>query len=162
MLKLKLDWCDINELIYSVIQKLDLTTKKNNLKFKDNDQLPLIKLDSGLMEYVFYNILNNAILYTPEYSTITIDVSYNDGTLIIVIFDDGNGFPESEIPFLFEKFYRLPNTKTGGSGLGLSISKGYIEAHNGTIIAENNIPTGARFTINIPVESSFINNLKNE
>jgi len=46
--------------------------------------------------------------------------------------------------------------------LGLSISKGYIEAHNGTIIAENNIPTGAKFTMDIPVESSFINNLKNE
>lgn len=162
MLKLKLDWCDINELIYSVIQKLDLTAKKNNLKFKDNDQLPLVKLDSGLMEHVFYNILNNAILYTPEYSTISIEVSYDNDMLRIVISDDGNGFPASEIPFLFEKFYRLPHTKTGGSGLGLSISKGYIEAHNGTIVAENNIPTGAKFTMNIPVESSFINNLKNE
>ena len=53
------------------------------------------------------------------------------------------------------------NSRTGGTGLGLSIVKGFVEAHEGTVILEN-VPHGARFTIDIPAEVSFINNLKNE
>jgi two-component system sensor histidine kinase KdpD len=55
----------------------------------------------------------------------------------------------------------LNNSKTGGTGLGLSIVKGFVEAHNGTVVLEN-VPHGARFTIEIPAETSYINNLKNE
>ena len=76
--------------------------------------------------------------------------------------DNGKGFPENEIQFVFDKFYRLPNSKTGGSGLGLSIVKGFVEAHNGTIILQNNMNSGACFTITIPTETSYLNNLKNE
>jgi two-component system sensor histidine kinase KdpD len=63
---------------------------------------------------------------------------------------------------VFDKFYRSPNTKAGGTGLGLSIVKGFVEAHNGTIALKNNLPNGAIFTIQIPAETSYINNLKNE
>jgi two-component system sensor histidine kinase KdpD len=76
--------------------------------------------------------------------------------------DSGNGFPENEIDKVFDKFYRLKNSNTGGTGLGLSIVKGFVEAQNGTIKLENLEEGGARFTIEIPAETSYLNNLKNE
>ena len=81
--------------------------------------------------------------------------------LIVIIEDRGPGFPPTEIEKVFNKFYRLENTKPGGTGLGLSIVKGFTEAHNGTVKLEN-VPHGARFTIEIPAETSYINNMNNE
>ncbi|MGE0568816.1 MAG: ATP-binding protein [Bacteroidia bacterium] len=162
MLKLNLDWCDLNELIFSVVQKLSPTNNsKHKIIFKANEHLPFFKLDTGLMEQVFYNIICNAIQYTPENSIIVIDASHQFDNCVISISDNGNGFPKIEMQYVFDKFYRLPQSVTGGSGLGLSIAKGFIEAHNGKIKLENNKEGGAKFTIKIPAESSFINNLKN-
>lgn len=162
MLKLNSDWCDLNELVFSVVQKLSVTDSKHKIIFNPNEHLPLLKLDLGLMEQVFYNIIYNAIQYTPENSIIEISVSHESDNCVVIITDNGNGFPENEIQFVFDKFYRLPHTKTGGSGLGLGIAKGFIEAHAGKIKLENNKEGGAKFTITIPAETSFINNLKNE
>ena len=161
ILKPNLDWCDTNELINSVIQK-NLFSHNHTILFEPNDHLPLFKLDRGLMEQVLQNLLHNAINYTPEKAIITIEATQSSNLCIISISDNGNGIPESEIKYLFDKFYRLPQTKTGGSGLGLSIVKGFIEAHKGTVKVENNGNGGATFTIEIPSEASYINNLKNE
>lgn len=162
ILQLKLDWCDINELILSLIQKFEDVEDNHKLKFTPNDHVPLLKLDAGLMEQVLQNIVHNAIQYTAAGSTIEISVAYNEGCLMMQIADNGNGFPEEEKQLVFEKFYRLQNSKAGGSGLGLSIVKGYVEAHNGTVSLENIAQGGARFKINIPAEASFINHLKHE
>lgn len=162
MLKLNLDWCDVNELIFSVVQKLSATDSKHKIIFNPNENLPLFKLDAGLMEQVFQNIIFNAIQYTPENSVIEISAKHEAENCIVTISDNGKGFPESEIQFAFDKFYRLPHTKPGGSGLGLSIAKGFTEAHNGQLILESNNEAGAKFTISIPAETSFITSLKNE
>jgi two-component system sensor histidine kinase KdpD len=161
MLKLNVDWCDINELIHAVIQKIP-TSNTHQILFETNESLPLFKLDAGLIEQVIHNIIHNAIQYTPEHTSIEINASYQSDKCVITISDNGKGFPENEIKHAFEKFYRLPHTKTGGSGLGLSISKGFIDAHKGTITLENNKNGGATFTIELPAEASFLNNLKNE
>ena len=162
MLKLNLDWCDLNELMYSVIQKITLQTKTHVIQFPENENLPLAKIDAGLVRQSIYNILYNAVQYTPKGSVIKIAIVFKDEKGIISICDNGKGFPEDEIPFLFDKFYRLPHTQSGGTGLGLSITKGFVEAHGGTIKAENAPLGGAVFTISIPMETTFINNLKNE
>ena len=106
--------------------------------------------------------MTNAILYTPKNTIINIDASHQSDHCVFSVSDNGKGFPENEIQFAFDKFYRLPNTKTGGSGLGLSIVKGFVEAHNGTIKLYNNSNSGANFTITIPTETSYLNYLKNE
>lgn len=162
MLKLKLDWCDINELIYTVLTKMTTSLNEHTINFVPNDKLPLFKLDAGLIEEVIQNLVNNAIVYTPKDTIIIIKTSCESDDCVFCVSDNGNGFPEEEIQFVFDKFYRLPNTKTGGSGLGLSIVKGFIEAHNGTITLEKKSNSGANFTITIPTETSYINNLKNE
>ena len=76
--------------------------------------------------------------------------------------DGGQGIPESEISHIFEKFYRLPNSGTGGSGLGLSIAKGFVEAHGGTITVANQPQGGALFRIVLPAEFSNLHLKANE
>ena len=159
---MKLDWCDIDELIYSVVQKLPPVYRDHKIDVHKEENLPLFKLDTELMKQVLQNILLNAVQYTPLDSQITIDVSIKENNCVIIISDNGKGFPESEIQFVFDKFYRLPNSKAGGTGLGLSIAKGFTEAHKGNLKVENIAAGGAKFTISIPAETSYINNLKNE
>lgn len=161
MLKLNSDWCDTNELINSVIHKL-ASPYKQTIIFEPDETLPLFKYDRGLIEQVLQNLLHNAINHTTENSVITIVAKNQSGHCHISVSDNGNGIPETELPNLFDKFYRLPKTKAGGSGLGLSIVKGFIEAHNGTIKVENNVTGGVTFIIDIPAEASYLNNLKNE
>lgn len=161
ILTLKKDWCDINELIFQTLQKCIASDTKTIL-FEPNEALPLYKLDIGLMEQVLINLLNNAILYTPVHAIINIEALSENEMLVLKIKDNGNGFPEALMAFAFDKFYRLPNTNISGSGLGLSIVKGFVEAHNGTITLENNLEGGATFIIQILTETSYIKNLNNE
>jgi two-component system sensor histidine kinase KdpD len=177
----KKDWTDINELVYDVAKRLEQELKHHQLVIDIAEKLPFYRIDYGLMEQVLYNLLYNATIYTPEFSEIFIRVrnqaekiytlqnldhiqsplKSETNRLVIIVEDRGPGFPPAEISKVFDKFYRLSNSKTGGSGLGLSIVKGFVEAHNGTVSLEN-VPHGARFIIEIPAETSYINYLKNE
>ncbi|MBK7428656.1 MAG: PAS domain-containing sensor histidine kinase [Saprospiraceae bacterium] len=152
----KKDWCDLNELVFIVINnnKEELSTHK--IEFIPNDNLPLFKLDGGLMEHILHNLIHNALQHTPENSCIKLQVSHNETDCIIQISDNGTGFPENEIDLVFGKFYRLHNTAAGGTGLGLSIVKGYVEAMDGNVYLENISGGGARFTLNIPCEKLMI------
>jgi len=161
MLKLNLDWCDTNELINSIISKLTIPCKQH-IVFKADDNLPLLKFDRGLIEQVLLNLLHNAINYTPENTTIEIVALHSSNNCEIRVSDNGNGIPETGIKNVFDKFYRLPQTKTGGSGLGLSIVKGFVEAHAGFVTVENNSTGGVTFIVKFPAEASYLNNLSNE
>lgn len=162
VIKPKKDWCDVNELIYATINSLEDNLRRHKIDVKIEEGLPLVKLDFGLMEQALYNPIYNATIYTPEGSKILIEATCVDDKLILIVEDNGPGFPADEVARVLEKFYRLKDTKTGGTGLGLSITKGFVEAHGGTIMAENKAPHGAMFTIVIPTETSYLNNLKNE
>lgn len=155
------DWCDTNELINFVIHKLD-GTNNHIIEFIPNENLPLFKFDRGLIEQVLLNLIHNAINYTSENSVIKISASQDFNNCVIVVSDNGKGIPEFEREFVFDKFYRLPQTKSGGSGLGLSIVKGFVEAHNGSVKVESSPDGGAKFIIEISAEASYINSLKNE
>ncbi len=161
-LKLKLDWCDVNELVFHAIQKVYLNTTQQSVQFAPDEQFPLYKLDAGLIEQVLLNILSNAIQYTPDDTIITIKAVSTPTHLVITISDTGHGFPNTELTNVFDTFYRLPNSKTGGTGLGLSIAKGYVEAHGGSIALHNNPTQGATFTILLPCEYSSINSITHE
>lgn len=159
-IKPKLDWCDINELVHIVIQTINIDYVKRNIIFISDENLPLIKVDGGLIEQVLHNLIHNAIHYTPDESKIKITVEYEDPDCLITIEDSGPGFPESEIKRAFDKFFRLPNSVSGGTGIGLSIVKGFIEAHNGKVTLENvKNGHGAIFNISIPVQVSPLNEI---
>lgn len=157
----KIDWCDLKELVYNVLDSLKEDLHFHKIVVHADENLPLFKLDYGLTEQIIYNLVFNASQYTPKGAKIeikvdynpNIDFEYNPDTLmpcVITISDDGNGFPETEINKVFDKFYRLQNSKTGGTGLGLSIVKGFVEAQNGKITLENKEEGGAIFKINFP------------
>lgn len=164
ILKPKLEWEEVNEMIFAVIQKLSEYLAQHEIEVKNEENLPLIKTDMIMFEQILSNILLNAAQYTPFGTKIIIKTVFlqHSQHLQLIVSDNGKGFPKSEIPFIFDKFYRLPNSKAGGTGLGLSIVKGFVQALNGTIKLENVQPQGAKFTIELPCETSYINNLKNE
>src|SRR4051812_11263874 len=155
----KKDWVDVNELLYDVVKRLKEQTQNHPVSILIKENLPLFKIDYGLMEHVVFNLIYNATIYIPKYSVITVKAKCINGKLVISVEDTGNGFPEDEKEKVFDKFYRLKNSKTGGTGLGLSIVKGFVEAHSGTVRLENMEEGGARFTIEIPAETSDLNNL---
>ncbi|HEY0298697.1 MAG TPA: ATP-binding protein [Arachidicoccus sp.] len=156
------EWCDVNELIEIIMQKFASAAKGKKILFDPDERLPLCKIDIGIMEQAIQNIVSNAIQYTPVSAKIAIAVTVWENELNISILDDGIGIQHELLDKIFNKFYRVPNTKVGGTGLGLSIAKGFVEVHDGTVIVENILPHGLRFDIKVPVETSYINNLKNE
>jgi len=158
-ISVKKDWCNINELISSVVNSLEKELKNHNIRIIIDEQSPLVKLDYGLMEQVISNIIFNASIYTIENTIITIETILNNQYLVIMISDNGLGIPEDEIDKIFDKFYRLKGTSTNGTGLGLSIAKGFIEAHNGKIKAFNNPLKGLTFEIKIPLAYNEIMNI---
>ena len=150
----KKDWCDINELVYSIVKKIEDNKIEQKISISINPDMPLVRVDKILLESIIYNLLNNACLYTPNNSSINIMATNYANILQLIIEDNGDGFPNDEIENVFDKFYRLKNTKAGGTGLGLSIAKGFTETMKGNISLQN-VPTGgARFTIEIPCEVS--------
>lgn len=169
----KLDWCDVKEIIYNVCNRLSEETKNHKIDYLIDDNLPLFKLDYGLMEQIIYNLVYNCSQHTPNGATIKIQVKYDvdvdyDSHIdlikkcIITITDDGYGFPENEIDRAFDKFYRFKNSKTGGTGLGLSIVKGFVESQNGTINLTNIDEGGAQFELIFNVDCMPINAVENE
>ncbi len=158
----KKDWCDINELVYEVVKTIEDNKISQKISININPDIPLFKLDEGMLEQVIYNLINNATQYTPPDAKIDVMAMGYADILQIIIEDNGNGFPDDEIDHVFNKFYRLKGAQTGGTGLGLSIVKGYTEAMGGTVKLENIRPKGARFTIDIPAKTSYLKNLKNE
>ena len=166
-----LEWCDINELIYTVLNKIQKILIEHKIVVEIDENLPLVKLDFGLMEQVLSNLIRNAANYTPNHTEILVkayllkehvgsivdennanDIVQDADTyqLKIEVSDNGKGIPNDEIAAIFTKFYRINNTKTGGTGLGLFIAKGFVEAQGGTIRAINKPTDGAIFIIELP------------
>lgn len=162
VLRIKKDWCDINDLVHKTIQRLESNLKKYKVAVDISENLPLFKLDFGLMEQVVYNLIINVTQHTPENTLITIQAACIQNRLVMTIADNGFGFPEKEIDKVFDKFYRMKGSTPGGTGLGLSIVKGFVEAHNGTVKLENLPVRGSKFTIEILTEKSSVNRIKDE
>jgi two-component system sensor histidine kinase KdpD len=149
-LRLKLDWCDVGEVIGVAAQRVEACLLPRPLEIDVPPDLPLVQMDFVLMEQVLVNLLDNACAYTPAAASITITARLARGKLVIAVTDGGPGIPAGDLDRIFDKFYRLPGTASGGTGLGLSIARGLVEAHGGTLVAGNVPGGGARFTITLP------------
>ncbi len=149
---LHLDWCDIHDLVNKVLETLQDELKPFHMHIVIPEDMPLVKIDFGLMEQVLYNLIYNSTQYAPASVNLRVKAFYDNGIMTLQVMDRGPGFPRKEISLIFNKFYRVEGSKTGGTGLGLSIAKGFVESHNGTIIVENRQNGGAKFTIKIPTD----------
>ncbi len=126
------------------------------LKKKIEENIPQIKVDPGRMVQVLNNLVGNAIKYTPENGTITIDVFHekDNNCLKFSVIDTGVGIPKEDLPKVFDKFYQAGERNLSdvtGTGIGLSVTKEIVAAHGGKIWVESEIGEGTKFIFTIPV-----------
>lgn len=155
-LKPKRDWCDINEIVYEVVKKLEDNNVSQQIIVSIPQSLPLFKLDKIMLEQIIYNLLNNACVHNDLDCIVSISATNRENVLQIIVEDNGKGFPKEEIDNVFEKFYRLKNANKSGTGLGLSIVKGFTEALGGNVCLQNLLTGGATFKIEIASEASHL------
>ena len=153
-LPLNLEWCEPVELLRSAVEQVSNEISAERIRIHVPADLPLVRLDVGLMEQSLCNLINNAAAYSQSGAPIELSAHLEAQTLVLSVADHGIGLRPGEETKVFEKFYRSPHARPGGAGLGLSIVQGFVKAHNGTISAENNAGGGAKFTLHLPVETA--------
>lgn len=151
MLKPRLDWCDIGDLISVTLQRLKPLLAQHEVIVDLAPALPLVRLDFVLMEQALHNLIHNSAVHTPPGTRIRVGAKVDETDLVITIADRGPGLPPETLPKIFDKFYRAPGARRGGVGLGLSIARGLVEAQGGTITAENRTRGGISFIIRLPL-----------
>lgn len=134
---------------------MQIEQKKINFKIDNTSSIKEIKADANKIAWVLINLLSNAIRYTPEKGNISVIVSKKENEVIFCVKDTGNGIAPNNLGKIFNKFVQLDklnieNNKSG-VGLGLAISKEFVNAHNGRIWVESEIGKGTSFYFTIPV-----------
>ena len=146
---------DPNALLTEVVDKLDYFARSKQISIKTEfEPVFSLKMDADLMKQVFTNLIENAIKYSPEDSSILITTEELDGRILIQVSDQGQGIPEDELPHVFEKFYRSKNAKSSsvkGSGLGLYLAKYFVELHRGSISVDSQTGEGSTFSVELPL-----------
>jgi signal transduction histidine kinase len=110
-----------------------------------DEQLPMIKADAEKSAWVLINFLTNAVRYSPDHSTITIELQKQDKSVVFAVKDVGKGIDKRYRDKIFDRYFQVPGSSKSGTGLGLSISKEFIEVQGGTIGVESEIGLGSRF-----------------
>ena len=153
-LKVSPNLCEIRDVIGSALKELEERLEDRKVTVNIQEGLPHIPMDFGLMMKVLVNLIDNAIKYAPFGLPIDIEAKETNGRIEIKVLDRGLGIPERDMEYVFDKFYRVKRPQNvEGSGLGLSICKGIIEAHKGKIWAENRLGGGTIVTISLPVKT---------
>ena len=150
-LKPREEWVDVRELIGSAIRRLAARLGDHKIERDFADRLSLVKADPTLVEQAILNLLDNAAVHTPAGGTLRI-AAHEDGRWVMVSVDDeGPGVPADQQAAIFDKFRRGPSDRTGGLGLGLSITKGFVEAMGGRVALVSPLgPSGgSRFMISL-------------
>jgi two-component system sensor histidine kinase KdpD len=144
-------WYEPIALIHDVIGRLRPVLGTHRVALDVPDELPPVLLDYSKVDQVLSNLVENAAKYSPPEAEIAIAASVTDGTLRVTVSDEGAGITPDAMPHLFEPFFRgSPSRRPSGSGLGLAVARGLVEAHRGHIWAENRPGGGASFTFDIP------------
>jgi signal transduction histidine kinase len=128
--------------------------KKITMTIEMNEELPQAFIDIQRIKQVLLNLLTNALTHTPAGGKIAVSVDKHGSFVAISVTDNGEGIPAEDLPLIFERFHRVDKSRTratGGSGLGLTIAKYFVEAHNGTITVQSEVGKGSTFTFTVPV-----------
>jgi signal transduction histidine kinase len=143
------------ELAPALAETLDLVQplaarKQLALASEVPERLPAVLADPGRIQQVLLNLLGNAIKFTPEGGRITVRAEVAGDRAILSVTDTGPGIAAEELPHLFERFWQARRTARLGTGLGLFIARGIVEAHGGTLWVESQPGEGSRFTFTLP------------
>jgi signal transduction histidine kinase len=136
--------------VYRQVRSIDHDVQ---ITVEEVDQVGVLG-DSDRLKQLILNLVDNAIKYTPPGGKVMMSLSKEDGRSELVVKDTGIGIPAEDLPHIFDRFYRVDKARTrvqGGSGLGLSIAKWIVEAHNGRIEVESEVGKGTTFRVYLPV-----------
>lgn len=152
---------NLGELIERIVLNFEAESQKKEIKIVvNNEYVGEINGDRDKISQIIVNIISNAIRYSNKYGTVYICTKENlADTVDITIKDYGIGMCESDLPFIFERFYRSDKSRTkatGGIGIGLAIVKSLVVAHNGEITVQSNLGEGSTFKVSLPY--NFIKN----
>jgi len=147
---------DVAELVRLSIIAIQAKASEKGLDVSSDvpEHLPRVNIDFLRIKQVLLNLLENALVHTPEGGRISIAANVTDGFVEIAVTDTGEGIPAEEIDRIFERFHRVDKSRsrsTGGSGLGLTIARYIVEEHNGKIRVQSDPGKGSRFSFTLPV-----------
>ena len=154
-LKLKVTSFDIIKLTEEIIEDLEISASKRNIKIifnKNYDKQILVEADKNRIEQVITNLVSNSINYGSEKGTTEISFESNVEKIIVKVNDNGEGITEENMPRLFQRFFRVDVSRSrsqGGSGLGLAIVKHIIDAHNENIYVQSTVGVGSEFSFTL-------------
>ncbi|HVP37636.1 MAG TPA: sensor histidine kinase KdpD [Candidatus Saccharimonadales bacterium] len=151
-LRVRKEWQSLEEVTGAALRRLEPALAGRRVEIQLPRDLPLVPLDDVLMEQVVYNLVENAVKYTPAGSPIEIRGGVLGREVVVEVADHGPGLPPGEEERVFEKFYRVTRAGgPGGVGLGLAICRGIVEAHGGRIWAANGPQGGAVVRVALPL-----------
>jgi two-component system sensor histidine kinase KdpD len=145
---------DLGDIVGSALRRAGKILAGHRVTLDLANGLPMLELDAVLFEQALFNLLDNAAKYAPAGTTIVIRGWREFDSVCLQILDEGSGIPPADLERIFDKFYRVEkgDRVRAGTGLGLGISRGFIEAMKGTIVAANRTDRpGAVFTIRLPI-----------
>jgi len=153
------EYNDYVDLLNKTMMKLKVTAaqKSQTFTFESAVEKMVGYFDHDRIEQVVLNIMSNAIKYTPEYGSVIVELREEDQYAVIAITDTGMGIPSKDIPFVFDRFYRVDKARSremGGTGLGLSIAREIVESHGGEIDVQSVVDNGTTMTLYLPLEPS--------
>ncbi|WP_430461495.1 sensor histidine kinase [Thalassolituus sp. LLYu03] len=157
-LKLERDWVGMDDIISVALRRLKPLLDGQQVNTDIEADLPLLFVHAALLEQAVFNVLENAVRYTPAGAAIRVQVHRDDRQLLVDITDSGPGIPEAQWPRLFDMFYTLArgDQQTGGTGLGLTICQGILAAHGGQVKVLFSAPeTGTCFRLSLPLERNM-------
>ncbi len=150
------EWIDVRDVLRAAVDRVKRRLEGRRVLWDFPDKVTLVKTDPSLLEQALVNILENAIAYSPDKTSIELAAYEDRRNVVLSIEDEGRGIPTAELQRVFEKFRRMEEaTDRGkGAGLGLAISKGFVEAMGGRIAAASPIHEGrgTRILISLPKE----------
>ncbi len=153
----KIETIDLADTLGRTVKLMGLSAEEKQITIKAHiaDDLPVFSGDSGGIEAIFVNLISNAIKYTAKGGTVDVSLNQAGKDIRFKVVDNGIGMPQEYLDRIFEKFFRIKTEETksiSGSGLGLSIVKGIVDAHNGSIHVESKVGEGTTMIVSLPFQ----------
>ncbi len=153
---LKREEVRLGPLVTRVVSEIDVARSDRKVAVASEvpDDLPAIEGDPERVHQVLFNLIDNAVRFTPEGGAVHVEAHRQNGSVEISVVDTGVGIPDEALPRLFERFYRVDSARSredGGTGIGLAIARSVVEAHGGHIRARSELGRGSVFTFDLPV-----------
>lgn len=156
--RLNKEWVNFVDFYHRIIDRFEMS-KEQNVSFKR--ELPkhaiFVEIDEDKMTQVLYNIISNALKYSPEGGLVSFSIKEEDEKIIVSVSDQGVGIPKENIGKIFDRFYRVDKARTrklGGTGLGLAIAKEMVNVHGGMIWAVSEEGKGTEISFSLPYEQT--------